>query len=175
MAKHSLTDIYVPVRWHLLLDWVCPYLGKRICSLQSHAWFLNRIMSYKLAKSIVYIEYISFLTKVVQSYHLFPINSYISYLHFSVSSSCFQYSQLIPFFSCHSLFHVVVESDDISTQIIRHLTSEKGGRVTFIPLNRVKVSDTNYPQSPDVVPLLKKLKYRAEYSHAFKQVLFSRD
>lgn len=98
MAKHSLTDIYVPVRWHLLLDWVCPYLGKRICSLQSHAWFLNRIMSYKLAKSIVYIEYISFLTKVVQSYHLFPINSYISYLHFSVSSSCFQYSQHIPFF-----------------------------------------------------------------------------
>ncbi|KAJ4768644.1 Structural maintenance of chromosomes protein [Rhynchospora pubera] len=70
----------------------------------------------------------------------------------------------------NSLFHVVVESDDISTQIIRHLTSEKGGRVTFIPLNRVKVPDTDYPQSPDVVPLLKKLKYRADYSPAFKQV-----
>ena len=34
-----------------------------------------------------------------------------------------------------SLFHVVVESDEISTRIIRYLTAEKGGRVTFMPLN----------------------------------------
>ncbi|GMP99180.1 hypothetical protein CsSME_00046757 [Camellia sinensis var. sinensis] len=38
----------------------------------------------------------------------------------------------------NSLFHVVVETDEISTQIIRHLNALKGGRVTFIPLNRVK-------------------------------------
>uniref|UniRef100_A0A0E0G0Q6 SMC hinge domain-containing protein n=1 Tax=Oryza nivara TaxID=4536 RepID=A0A0E0G0Q6_ORYNI len=41
----------------------------------------------------------------------------------------------------NSLFHVVVENDDISTRIIQVLTREKGGRVTFIPLNRVKVPD----------------------------------
>ncbi|KAJ3670868.1 hypothetical protein LUZ60_008294 [Juncus effusus] len=70
----------------------------------------------------------------------------------------------------NSLFHVVVDNDDTSTQIIRDLTAEKGGRVTFIPLNKVKVPDINYPQSPDVVPLLKKLKFRSEYNPAFKQV-----
>lgn len=70
----------------------------------------------------------------------------------------------------NSLFHVVVETDEVSTRIIRHLTSEKGGRVTFIPLNRVRVPHIDYPHSPDVVPLLKKLRFHPQYSPAFKQV-----
>ncbi|KAL6851888.1 hypothetical protein ACP4OV_002998 [Aristida adscensionis] len=70
----------------------------------------------------------------------------------------------------NSLFHVVVENDNISTRIIQILTREKGGRITFIPLNRVKVPDFNCPQSPDFVPLLKKLKYRADHRRAFEQV-----
>lgn len=79
---------------------------------------------------------------------------------------------LHPFYSvANSLFHVVVENDDISTRIIQVLTREKGGRVTFIPLNRVKVPDVSCPQSPDFVPLLKKLKYRADHRRAFEQVL----
>ncbi|OEL37878.1 Structural maintenance of chromosomes protein 3 [Dichanthelium oligosanthes] len=72
--------------------------------------------------------------------------------------------------AANSLFHVVVENDDISTKIIQILTREKGGRVTFIPLNRVKVPDLSCPQSPDFVPLLKKLKYRADHRRAFEQV-----
>lgn len=86
----------------------------------------------------------------------------------------FIFMTLLVFFSpiC-SLFHVVVETDDISTKIIRYLTAEKGGRVTFIPLNRVKGPEMNYPQSPDVVPLLKKLKYRSDYAPAFMQVCFT--
>ncbi|XP_042430532.1 structural maintenance of chromosomes protein 3 [Zingiber officinale] len=70
----------------------------------------------------------------------------------------------------NSLFHVVVETDDISTRIIRYLTSEKGGRITFIPLNRVKVPHITYPQSSDVVPLLKKLKFRSDCASAVEQV-----
>ncbi|KAL8240165.1 hypothetical protein R6Q59_013520 [Mikania micrantha] len=70
----------------------------------------------------------------------------------------------------NSLFHVVVENDDISTQVIRHLNAEKGGRVTFIPLNRVKTPHVNYPRSSDVIPLLKKLKYSSSYDQAFGQV-----
>lgn len=69
-----------------------------------------------------------------------------------------------------SLFHVVVENDEISTQIIRHLNSLKGGRVTFIPLNRVKAPHITYPQSSDVIPLLKKLKFSPNYAAAFSQV-----
>ncbi|KAA8543963.1 hypothetical protein F0562_021860 [Nyssa sinensis] len=70
----------------------------------------------------------------------------------------------------NSLFHVVVETDDISTQIIRHLNALKGGRVTFIPLNRVKAPQVTYPQSSDVIPLLKKLKFSRDYTPAFAQV-----
>ncbi|TVU49441.1 hypothetical protein EJB05_00754 [Eragrostis curvula] len=72
--------------------------------------------------------------------------------------------------AANSLFHVVVENDDISTKIIQLLTREKGGRVTFIPLNRVKAPDVSCPQSSDFVPLLKKLKYRADHRRAFEQV-----
>ncbi|KAI5667155.1 hypothetical protein M9H77_17008 [Catharanthus roseus] len=70
----------------------------------------------------------------------------------------------------NSLFHVVVENDEISTTIIRQLNALKGGRVTFIPLNRVKAPHVNYPQSSDVIPLLKKLRFSNDYAPAFSQV-----
>nr|GME04146.1 structural maintenance of chromosomes protein 3 [Ipomoea batatas] len=70
----------------------------------------------------------------------------------------------------NSLYHVVVENDDISTQIIRHLNAQRGGRVTFIPLNRVKAPQISYPQDNDVIPLLKKLKFSNRFSKAFEQV-----
>ncbi|CAI9105898.1 OLC1v1004922C1 [Oldenlandia corymbosa var. corymbosa] len=70
----------------------------------------------------------------------------------------------------NSLFHVVVENDEISTQIIKHLNNQRGGRVTFIPLNRVKAPHVNYPQSSDVIPLLKKLRFSRDHAPAFAQV-----
>ncbi|KAL5994618.1 hypothetical protein ACLOJK_024671 [Asimina triloba] len=70
----------------------------------------------------------------------------------------------------NSLFHVVVETDEISTRIIRYLTAEKGGRITFIPLNRVKAPHVTFPHRSDVVPLLKRLKYSPVYAPAFAQV-----
>lgn len=70
----------------------------------------------------------------------------------------------------NSLFHVVVENDEISTKIIRYLSAEKGGRVTFMPLNRIKVPKANYPDSPDVIPLLKKLRFSSHFMPAFAQV-----
>ncbi|XP_020962796.1 structural maintenance of chromosomes protein 3-like isoform X2 [Arachis ipaensis] len=70
----------------------------------------------------------------------------------------------------NSLFHVVVENDDTSTQIIRHLNAHKGGRVTFIPLNRVRAPRITYPQSSGVIPLLKKLNFKHDYNPAFSQV-----
>ncbi|XP_024525303.1 structural maintenance of chromosomes protein 3-like [Selaginella moellendorffii] len=70
----------------------------------------------------------------------------------------------------NSLYHVVVDTDDISTRIIRYLSAEKGGRVTFIPLNRVRAPRVTYPTSSDVVPLLKKLRFDPKFSEAFGQV-----
>ncbi|KAL6527888.1 Structural maintenance of chromosomes protein 3 [Orobanche minor] len=70
----------------------------------------------------------------------------------------------------NSLFHVVVENDDVSTKIIGHLNAQKGGRVTFVPLNRVQAPVVTYPQSSDVVPLLKKLSFSGKYASAFGQI-----
>jgi len=64
----------------------------------------------------------------------------------------------------------VVDNDEISTRIIRYLTAEKGGRVTFMPLNQIRASRVTYPTGPDVVPLLKKLKYDTRFGPAFAQV-----
>ncbi|KAJ7531678.1 hypothetical protein O6H91_14G053900 [Diphasiastrum complanatum] len=72
--------------------------------------------------------------------------------------------------AANSLFHVVVDTDDISTKIIRYLSAEKGGRVTFMPLNRVRSPKVAYPNSPDVVPLLKKMKFSPIFMPAFAQV-----
>lgn len=66
---------------------------------------------------------------------------------------------------------MVVENDDKSTEIIKHLNRQKGGRVTFIPLNRVNAPHVTYPQSSDVIPLLRKLNFKQDYTPAFSQVL----
>ncbi|ESQ50590.1 hypothetical protein EUTSA_v10023124mg [Eutrema salsugineum] len=71
----------------------------------------------------------------------------------------------------NSLFQVVVENDDISTEIIRHLTSLKCGRLTFIPLNRAKVPNhVIYPQNSGATPLMKCLKFDSKFASAFGQV-----
>ncbi|PIA60618.1 hypothetical protein AQUCO_00300251v1 [Aquilegia coerulea] len=68
------------------------------------------------------------------------------------------------------LLKLLLGTDKISTRIIRHLNSEKGGRVTFIPLNRLRPPNVAYPDSSDVVPLVKKLKFSTRHSAAFQQV-----
>lgn len=93
----------------------------------------------------------------------------ISQLHFWLYF--LTYDLLVICCSTSSLFHVVVENDEISTKIIRHLNSLKGGRVTFIPLNRVKAPQVNYPQSSDAIPLLRRLKFDSKFAPALGQVL----
>ncbi|KAK6442606.1 Structural maintenance of chromosomes protein 3 [Oleoguttula sp. CCFEE 5521] len=69
-----------------------------------------------------------------------------------------------------SLFHFVVDSDDIATRIVDILQRERGGRCTFMPLNRLKPRPANIPKASDAVPLLSKLRYDATYEKAFQQV-----
>lgn len=69
-----------------------------------------------------------------------------------------------------SLFHYVVNSDQTATQIVDILQKEKGGRVTFMPLNRLKSKLPNIPNASDVVYLLSKLRFEDKYQKAFQQV-----
>ncbi|WFD32644.1 Structural maintenance of chromosomes protein 3 [Malassezia sp. CBS 17886] len=69
-----------------------------------------------------------------------------------------------------SLFHIVVDTDATASALLEHLGRERSGRVTFMPLNRLRPGDTQYPQAQDAVVLLRKLVFDAALRPAFQQV-----
>ncbi|KAF2853844.1 structural maintenance of chromosomes protein 3 [Plenodomus tracheiphilus IPT5] len=69
-----------------------------------------------------------------------------------------------------SLFHVVVDHDNTSSQLIDRLMKDRSGRLTFIPLNRIFASDKQIPTTGDMQPLLPKMKYDERYAAAIKHV-----
>ena len=69
-----------------------------------------------------------------------------------------------------SLFHIVVETDDVATKILKVLNEERGGRVTFMPLNRLNPKDVDYPDSDLAVPVLSRLEFEEKFRPAMKQV-----
>ena len=53
-----------------------------------------------------------------------------------------------------SLFHVVVDTDETASKILEVMVREQLGRVTFMPLNRLKPPHTRYPeQEEEAVPM----------------------
>ncbi|KAK9333257.1 RecF/RecN/SMC [Lipomyces starkeyi] len=70
----------------------------------------------------------------------------------------------------NSLFHVVVDNDTTASTIMEVLNRERSGRVTFMPLNRLKPKTVNYPDTDDAIPLIKKLRYNPEHALAIEQV-----
>lgn len=69
-----------------------------------------------------------------------------------------------------SLFHVVVDNDDTVTKLLEVMNKEKSGRVTFVPLNRLKSNLVQYPKADDALPMLSKLKYDKRFAMAFEQI-----
>lgn len=79
-----------------------------------------------------------------------------------------------------SLYHVVVDTDDTAAYVMKELDRKRLGRVTFLPLNRLKIkTNEKYPQNDDVFPLIEKLKYdrsiHKAVSTAFGKKLICRD
>lgn len=56
-------------------------------------------------------------------------------------------------FAYESLFHAVVDTDETARKILEVLIKEKAGRITFIPLNSVRVRPVKYPVGEDGQPL----------------------
>lgn len=57
----------------------------------------------------------------------------------------------------NALFHVVVDNDDTAAKLMKKLEDKKLGRVTFMPLSKLRVPDKiDYPDSNDVVPIMKR-------------------
>ncbi len=70
----------------------------------------------------------------------------------------------------NSLFHYVVDNDRTATKAIEILQSRRLGRLTFIPLNRVRPNTGNVPKANDSIPMLEKINFDPTYEKAFQQV-----
>lgn len=69
-----------------------------------------------------------------------------------------------------SLFHYVVDNDDTATLVLQQLQRERAGRITFMPLNRLKPRLGNFPNTKDALPMLDYIEYDDQYKKAFEQV-----
>ena len=71
----------------------------------------------------------------------------------------------------NSLFHVIVDTDTTAAYLMKELERRKAGRLTFLPLNRLRNPEVQYPESTDVRSLtLVALEYEAEFEQAIRQV-----
>ncbi|KAL2752471.1 hypothetical protein ACRALDRAFT_2113386 [Sodiomyces alcalophilus JCM 7366] len=71
----------------------------------------------------------------------------------------------------NSLFHYIVDNAETATFLANALYKDRGGRVTFMPLQQLRPRNISFPRSQDgVVPLLSKIQYEPKYEKAFQQV-----
>eukprot|EP00968_Pinguiococcus_pyrenoidosus_P002811 scaffold149_cov315-Pinguiococcus_pyrenoidosus.AAC.149 len=69
------------------------------------------------------------------------------------------------------LFHVIVDTDETAAVLMERLEQEKSGRLTFLPLNRLRPRAPEYPDSPDVRPLIQvALDYPPRVEKAMQEV-----
>lgn len=67
------------------------------------------------------------------------------------------------------LFHHVVDTDVIGTQILKEMNRQKlPGEVNFMPLNRLNVRDQDYPNDSDAIPMVSKLNYDHRFDKAMR-------
>jgi structural maintenance of chromosome 3 (chondroitin sulfate proteoglycan 6) len=67
------------------------------------------------------------------------------------------------------LFNVVVDDEAVASQVIKHLAEKKAGRVTLVPLSRIKDIAVNYPSAEDCRPLIKFLEFDPKLARAVQQ------
>ena len=69
-----------------------------------------------------------------------------------------------------NLFHVVVDTDETASILLRVLNKERVGRVTFIPLNQLNPKVTRVIKTGEVISLVSELKYDPLFEKAIQQV-----
>lgn len=69
-----------------------------------------------------------------------------------------------------SLFHYVVDNDETASRVLEILQKEKVGRVTFMPLNRLRPRSVPMPKANDAIEMITRLNFDAKYTKAFQQV-----
>lgn len=84
------------------------------------------------------------------------------------------------FFTCvdvtagSKLFNIITDTDKTASQLLQYINKMKlPGEVNLMPLNKLNVRDLNYPQSPDVIPMITKVEFNALFKPAL-QLAFGR-
>jgi len=70
----------------------------------------------------------------------------------------------------NALFHVVVDTDETASKLLKELNQEKAGRVTFIPLNQLQVRAPLAEATATARPLTEYMEYEPKFERAFLQV-----
>ncbi|KAH8916309.1 hypothetical protein BT69DRAFT_1314073 [Atractiella rhizophila] len=70
----------------------------------------------------------------------------------------------------NSLFHVVCDTDETVQKILTKMNQDRSGRLTFIPLNRVRTRQHKYPSGDDAVPMIKKLQFDPAVTPAMENI-----
>ncbi|MCJ1246104.1 Structural maintenance of chromosomes protein 3 [Trapelia coarctata] len=70
----------------------------------------------------------------------------------------------------NSLFHYVVDNEETASKVLEILQRERSGRITFMPLNRLKHKSANVPKANDVIPIIEKINFDPMYLRAFEHV-----
>ena len=65
---------------------------------------------------------------------------------------------------------MVVDTDETASRVLDIMMREKNGRVTFMPLNRLKPKIPPLPNAQDAIPLIDKLRFDPKHVKAFQQV-----
>ncbi|KAG9253302.1 RecF/RecN/SMC [Emericellopsis atlantica] len=68
------------------------------------------------------------------------------------------------------LFNYVVDNDVTASGLLNHLNKTRGGRITCVPLDRVRPRNVNMPRSRDAIPVLSKLTYDPKFEPAFQRL-----
>ena len=63
-----------------------------------------------------------------------------------------------------------MDNDDTASRVLDVMNRERSGRVTFMPLNRLKSVAVQYPKADDALPMISKLRFDRAYIMAFEQV-----
>jgi structural maintenance of chromosome 3 (chondroitin sulfate proteoglycan 6) len=81
-----------------------------------------------------------------------------------------KYQTAIEVTAGQSLFHYVVDTEETASHLTQILTKEKAGRVTFMPLSRLRTKPANIPKASDAVHMVSKMQYDEKYDTALQYV-----
>ncbi|PYH49154.1 chromosome segregation protein SMC [Aspergillus saccharolyticus JOP 1030-1] len=121
---------------------------------------LSQMMDHNTSRGIAAVR------RIKRQYNLEGVYGTLAEL-FEVSD---RYRTSVEVTAGQSLFHYVVDTDETATKVLEILQQEKAGRVTFMPLNRLRSRPINMPRASDTIPMIEKLQFDSKYEKAFTHV-----